>query len=52
VRLVIGELPEKIKVGVYSSRLNFIKKELAVSYNYRCNKKEIVGFDNLGYEPS
>ncbi|MFB0907494.1 MAG: heavy metal translocating P-type ATPase metal-binding domain-containing protein, partial [Spirosomataceae bacterium] len=45
---------QKIKAGVYSSRLNFIKKELAVSYNPTVvTLKEIVELlITLGYEPS
>lgn len=45
---------QKIKSGVYNARLNFIKKELAVSYNPTIvSLKEIVELlATLGYEPS
>ncbi len=45
---------QKIKSGVYTSRLNFIKKELAISYNpAQVTLKEIVQLlATLGYEPS
>lgn len=45
---------QKIKAGVYSSRLNFVQKELSISYNPTgVSLKEIVKLlATLGYEPS
>lgn len=45
---------QKIKAGVYNSRLNFIQKELSISYNpAEVSLKEIVQLlATLGYEPS
>lgn len=45
---------QKIKKGVYSSRLNFIKKELAISYDpAQVSLNAIVQLlATLGYEPS
>lgn len=45
---------QKIKAGVYTSRLNFINKELAISYDpTEVTLKEIVELlATLGYEPA